>query len=79
MSPSGAVRAGPPAAQANRTANFNAHEYSFILTGVDYLLGLTDVRGAYPGTAHERYPTADNIESALYPPPCTHRISQMGG
>ena len=27
MSPSGAVRAGPPAAQANRTANFNAHEY----------------------------------------------------
>ena len=29
MSPSGAVRAGPPAAQANRTANFNAHEYIF--------------------------------------------------
>ena len=28
MSPSGAVRAGPPAAQANRTANFNAHEYT---------------------------------------------------
>ena len=27
MRPSGAVRAGPPAAQANRTANFNAHEY----------------------------------------------------
>ena len=26
-SPSGAVRAGPPAAQANRAANFNAHEY----------------------------------------------------
>ena len=28
MSPSGAVRAGPPAAQANRTVNFNAHEYT---------------------------------------------------
>ncbi len=30
MSPSGAVRAGPPAAQANRTADFNAHEYKSI-------------------------------------------------
>ena len=31
-SPSGAVRAGPPAAQANRAANFNAHECRLEIT-----------------------------------------------
>mgnify|MGYP001068731025 CR=1 FL=1 len=43
MSPSGAVRAGPPAAQANRTANFNAHEYN--ISGAKGLTGPAGIQG----------------------------------